>query len=175
MDFMDVADASSVDLDNDHSAKFEKTIGTKIFISDAKVDTADQAKLDYEKMKWVGGSCATNEISFTGGQKSDIDVTALCSQEQEVTNGLAAPAEVTLARNWTRDDGMLEELETAYDDNEVRAFKVIFPSGNGFQFLAEIRQSSWSVAVAGKVSASYTLRLRGRPKKILTTTANPTT
>jgi hypothetical protein len=57
---------------------------------------------------FLEAECATKEISYTGGQKSDIDVTTLCSTEQEQTNGLAAPAEMSISvtgwvmkpRNW---------------------------------------------------------------------------
>ena len=154
-----------------HTSIFEKSQGTEFYISDiamttipADVDAAVPSSTP--TYKWIPGACATNEISYQGGQKTDIDVTALCSDSQEVTNGLAAPAEVTLSRNWAGDEPMLAELEKADDNDEVRLYKVIFPSGNGFAFLAEIRQNSWSVATAGKVSASYTLRLRGKPHRI---------
>lgn len=160
-------------------AKFDKTIGSTFFMSDAPVDTIPTTQLaDVDDLittgitsgsttiKFVDGSCATNEISFQGGQKTDIDVTSLCSTEQEVTNGLAAPAEVTLTRNWTDDDDMLAHLEEASDKDQVRLYIVRFQSGNGFAFLAEIRQSSWSAATAGKVAATYTLRLRGGVKRV---------
>lgn len=119
---------------------------------------------------FVDGSCATNEISFTGGQKSDIEVTSLCSTEQEVTNGLAAPAEITVSRNWAPDDPMLKVLADAYNNNELRGFVVEFPgtvagvtSVSGYAFYAEVRQFTWSAATAGKVAATYTLRVRGKP------------
>lgn len=165
------------------SAIFDKTIGSTIFVSDAEVKVIPLAQLaDVDTLiksgitpasgttgttvKFIDGSCATNEISFQGGQKTDIDVTSLCSTEQEVTNGLAAPAEVTLTRNWADDDPMLAELEEASEKDEVRLYIVRFQSGNGFAFLAEIRQSSWSAATAGKVAATYTLRLRGGVKRV---------
>lgn len=83
-----------------------------------------------------------------------------------MVNGLAAPAELTLSRNWAADDPILEILEDAYNSDERHAFKVIFPSGNGYAFLAEVRQNSWSAATAGVVTASYTLRLKGKPQRI---------
>lgn len=152
---------------------YEKTQGTVIQITKLPFDdTADKilinGKID-TTLIWADGSCATNEISYQGGQKTDIDVTSLCSTQQEVTNGLAAPAELTLTRNWAENDPMLAELEEAYDLDQMRAFQVIFPSGNGFVFTAEVRQNSWSVATAGKVSASYTLRLRGNPIRVRST------
>lgn len=143
------------------SSKYEKTQGTKLSITDGPATEVDPIGAT-----WLEGQCATREISYTGGQKSDIDVTTLCSTEQEMTNGLAAPGELSLTRNWAADDPVLDELETAYENDELRAFKVTFPSGNGYSFLAEVRQNSWSVATAGVVSASYTLRLKGKPQRI---------
>jgi hypothetical protein len=40
----------------------------------------------------------------------DIDVTTLCSTEQEQTNGLAAPAEMSITRNWVGDEAAQEAL-----------------------------------------------------------------
>lgn len=41
-------------------------------------------------------SCTIKEIQFTGGQKQDIDVTTLCSTEQENINGLPSPSEISV-------------------------------------------------------------------------------
>lgn len=133
--------------------------------TNSSITTAMQASISAIG-DWIDGSCATSEIAFQGGQKTDVDVTSLCSTTQESFNGLASPAEITLTRNWAQDDLMLRQLEDADDKDEARAYCVIFPSGNGFVFMAEVRQNSWSVATAGKVSASYTLRLRGKPVRL---------
>lgn len=143
------------------SSKYEKTQGTKL-----SVTTNPATEVNPASATWLEGQCATKEISFTGGQKSDIEVTTLCSTEQEMTNGLAAPAEVSLTRNWAADDPLLDVLETAYNNDELHAFKITFPSGNGYGFLAEVRQNSWSISTASVVSASYTLRLKGKPQRI---------
>ena len=45
-------------------------------------------------------SCTIKEIQFTGGQKQDIDVTTLCSEEQENINGLPSPSEISLSGNF---------------------------------------------------------------------------
>lgn len=144
------------------SSKFEKTQGTKLSVTKEAATEVNPASA-----VWLEGNCATKEISFTGGQKSDIDVTSLCSTEQEMVNGLAAPAEVSLSRNWAATDPVLEVLEEAYNSDSLHAFKVTFPSGNGYAFLAEVRQNSWAVATAGVVSASYTLRLKGKPQRLV--------
>ncbi len=143
------------------SSQFERTQGTKFEVTDGPATEPNP-----KNASWLQGQCATREISYTGGQKSDIDVTTLCSTEQEMTNGLAAPAEATLSRNWAGSDPVLAALEQAYDGDELRAFRVTFPSGDGYAFLAEVRQNSWSIATAGVVSASYTLRLKGKPVRL---------
>ncbi len=68
------------------SSKYEKTQGTKISISKLPATEANPASAEFLPL-----ACAAKEIGYTGGQKSDIDVTTLCSTEQEMTNGLASP------------------------------------------------------------------------------------
>ncbi|ATG18033.1 phage tail protein [Providencia alcalifaciens] len=144
------------------SSKYEKTQGTKISISKLPATEANPTSAEFLPL-----ACAAKEISYTGGQKSDIDVTTLCSTEQEMTNGLASPGEITISGHWSPDEGQ-EALRTAYDNDAIHAFKVEFPSGNGYAFLAEVRQNSWSVATSGVVSASFTLRVKGKPVPIKT-------
>ncbi|MDT8208212.1 phage tail tube protein [Serratia marcescens] len=143
------------------TSKYEKTQGTKVSVS-----AAEPISVDDPNIVWLEAQCATKEISYTAGQKADIDVTTLCSEEQENTNGLPSPGEMTINRNWVGDEEAQESLLTAYETDERRAIKVVFPSGNGFVYLAEVRQNSWSAATSGVVSASYTLRLKGKPKRI---------
>lgn len=142
-------------------SKYEKTQGTLVSISSAPATSPNPVGAT-----WIDAQCATKEIGYTGGQKSDIDVTTLCSTEQEQTNGLAAPAEMTLSRNWAGSEAAQEALQTAYDNDEIRAIKVVFPSGNGFAYLCEVRQNSWSASTSGVVTASYTLRIKGKPERI---------
>ncbi|EHD8067057.1 major tail subunit, partial [Escherichia coli] len=54
-------------------------------------------------------------------------------------------------------------LRDAYDNDTVYAFKVQFPSGKGFKFLAEVRQHTWSSGTNGVVAATFSLRLKGKP------------
>lgn len=65
------------------SSNFERSQLTKIMISSAPVtaETLDSAS-------YLGLSCTIKEVQFTAGQKQDIDVTTLCSVEQENINGL---------------------------------------------------------------------------------------
>jgi len=144
------------------SSKYEKTQGTKINISENPATEPNPTGAT-----WQSINCSTKELSYTGGQKSDIDTTTLCSTEQEMTNGLAAPGEMTVSGNWSADEEGQNTLRTAYDTDTLHAFQVIFPSGNGYSFLAEVRQNSWSLGTAGVVTASFTLRIKGKPVPIV--------
>ncbi len=151
------------------TSKYEVTKGMTFAVSDAPV-TAEQFEaggFPTTGVKWLEAACATKEITYTGGQKGDIDVTTLCSTEQEQTNGLAAPAEMSISRNWVGDEEAQMALQTAYDNDELRALRVLFPSGNGYYVLVEVRQSSWGATTSSVVSATYSLRVRGKPKRIV--------
>ncbi|NCG55078.1 phage tail protein, partial [Serratia fonticola] len=143
------------------ASKHEKTQGTVISVSAGEASEANQAGIT-----WLAASCSIKELSFTGGQKADIDITTFCSDEQEMVNGLKAPSEMTIGKNWSGYDEAQESLMDAYDDDSKRAIRVVFPSGNGFAYLAEVRQNSWSAATSGIVTASYALRIKGKPQRI---------
>ncbi|WP_145491338.1 phage tail tube protein [Yersinia rohdei] len=148
---------------------YEKTQGTKVYVSAGVTSQPNPTSA-----VWLSAACATKEISFTGGQKADIDVTTLCSEEQETTNGLPAPSEMTISRNWSPDEEAQYSLYEAYETDTMRSIKVIFPSGNGYAYLAEVRQNSWSAGTSGVVSASFTLRIKGKPVRIAATDVSVT-
>ncbi|WP_272670928.1 phage tail tube protein [Providencia sp. PROV147] len=139
------------------TAKYEKSQGTKISISALPAEEVNPTSVTF-----IALSCSFKEISFTGGQKADIDVTAFCSEEQEMINGLPSPAEITINANFSADDEGQEVVRKAYDEDTKHSFKVVFPSGNGFAFLAEVRQHTWSAQTNGVVAATFTLRLKGK-------------
>ncbi|MDX7986698.1 phage tail protein [Xenorhabdus sp. 12] len=139
-------------------AKFERTLETSLSVSaDAATDATSTL------IKWVQIDTSVKEINYTGGQKSDIEVTTLGSREQEMINGLAAPAEITLSGHWTAEEEGQDILRLAYNTDQAYAFRVQFPSGHGYTFLAEVRQESWQAAANGIVNATFTLRMKGRP------------
>ncbi|MCW2485938.1 phage tail protein [Candidatus Symbiopectobacterium sp. NZEC127] len=143
------------------TALYEKSQKTVIRISSAPttlegINTATFLEL----------SCTIKEIQFTAGQKNDIDVTALCSDETENINGLPAPSEISLSGNFYRNAAQ-DALRDAYDNDTRYAFQVIFPSGNGFQFLSEVRQHTWSATTNSAVAATFSLRLKGKPTNIV--------
>lgn len=109
------------------SSNFERSQQTKVMISSAPVTAETLSSASFLEL-----SCTIKEVQFTAGQKQDIDVTTLCSTEQENINGLGAASEISM-------------------------------SGNGFTFMAEVRQHTWSVGTNGVVAATFSLRLKGKP------------
>ncbi|HBE9082978.1 TPA: Ig-like domain-containing protein [Serratia fonticola] len=143
------------------TSKHEKTKGTVISVSATEASEANPTGV-----AWLSASCSMRELSFTGGQKSDIEITTFCSDEQEMVNGLKAPSEMTINKNWSAYDTAQDSLMEADETDTRRAIKIVFPSGNGFAYLAEVRQNSWSAATNGVVSASFSLRIIGKPVRI---------
>lgn len=149
------------------TSKYEVTKGMTFAVSDAPVTAEDFNTSGFPGAGVTAGSGLCNKGDHLHWRsKGDIDVTTLCSTEQEQTNGLAAPAEMSITRNWVGDEAAQEALQTAYENDELRALRVVFPSGNGFYVLVEVRQSSWSAATSSVVGATYSLRVRGKPKRI---------
>ncbi|AYE16593.1 TPA: phage tail protein [Escherichia coli] len=142
------------------SALFERAQKTQVLITDVPVTIADLISATFLNL-----SCTIKQASFTAGQKQDIDVTTLCSDEQENINGLAAASEMSLSGNFFRNPAQ-DTLRTAYDTDAVYGFKIIFPSGNGFIFRAEVRQHTWDSQTNGVVAATFSLRLKGKPENI---------
>jgi len=142
------------------SSLYEKSQLTQVLISSLPATTETM-----ETATFISLSCTIKEVQFTGGQKQDIDVTTLCSEEQENINGLPAPSEISMSGNFYRNPAQ-DALRDAYDNDKSYAFQIIFPSGNGYKFLAEVRQHTWSSGTNGVVAATFSLRLKGKPKNI---------
>ncbi|WGY19604.1 phage tail protein [Klebsiella pneumoniae] len=70
------------------SALFERAQKTVVMITSVPVTSAE-----LDTATWLNLSCTIKQASFTAGQKNDIDVTTLCSDETEsmVTPVFATP------------------------------------------------------------------------------------
>ncbi|NCB58956.1 MAG: phage tail protein [Gammaproteobacteria bacterium] len=142
------------------SSLYEKSQGTKIQITSVPATPTTVGTATFLPLE-----CTLKEAQFTAGQKQDIDVTVLCSDEQENINGLAAASEMSLSGNFKENPGQAA-LRDAYDNDTVYGFRIIFPSGVGFHFFAEVRQHTWSSGTNGVVAATFALRLKGKPTRI---------
>lgn len=63
------------------SALFERAQKTVVMITSVPVTSAE-----LDTATWLNLSCTIKQASFTAGQKNDIDVTTLCSDETENIN-----------------------------------------------------------------------------------------
>jgi hypothetical protein len=89
-------------------------------------------------------------------------VTTLCSDETENINGLPAPSEMSLG-NFYRNPAQ-DALRTAYDNDGVYGFKVVFPSV--MASCSALKFVSIPAQTNGVVAATFSLRLKGKPTNI---------
>lgn len=139
------------------ASKYTLTKGSRLEVTKTPVDSTTPTSAT-----WLELGCLATEVSYTGGAKSDIEVTTLCSTEKEQTNGLPDPGEITLSGNWVPNDEAMEVLRTAYINDEIHAFRVVFPNGTGYAFLAEVRQESFTVSTDAILTGEFTLRMKGQ-------------
>lgn len=144
------------------TSKFEKTKGAKVAVSHAVAAAIG----DTDEADFVHFECTIKSANIGRGQKQDIDVTTWCSEEQENTNGLGAAGEVSFDALWVGDDEGQIILEDSYDNDSVHEYRITLPSGQGFTFLAEVRDIPIAIAVNAVVTSTYTLRTKGKVKRI---------
>ncbi|KFF50457.1 hypothetical protein GY26_01845 [Gammaproteobacteria bacterium MFB021] len=141
-------------------AKYQLTAGTSIGITDAAIETLE----DMATATLLEIGTTQKEVTYTGGQKQDVEVTVLLSDEQEMDNGLESPGELSLSGNWLPSDTGQMSLRAADADNSKRGIVLTFPSGNKSTMLVQVRQETWSVGVNGVASGGFTLRVKGKPQ-----------
>lgn len=143
-----------------NKSKYVVTKGTTVFVSKEAVETTVPKELTFLEL-----GCLGTEISYTGGAKSDIDVTTLCSTEKEQINGLPDPGEITFNGNWVPNDEAIDTLHEAYVDDSTHAFRLIFPDGTGYTWNGQVRQENFTVAPGDVIKGGFTIRMRGQLEK----------
>ncbi|MCB8889931.1 phage tail tube protein [Vreelandella malpeensis] len=141
-------------------AKYVLTAGTVVWVSAAAVDSIEDTVPSTDQKRI---STTAKEISYTGGQKSDLDMTVLESDEQEMENGLRAMGELTISGNWKPDDEGQDSLRAADADDSLRLMNIKFKSGSSVKLLVQVRQDSWQIAQNGVASGTFNLRVVGKP------------
>lgn len=105
--------------------------------------------------------CIGREISFQGGTASENDVTTLCSTAKEFRLGLQDAGTMSVTGHWKQGHEAHNAIRTAAQDKKTRLIVVEFEDGSIFKTLALVSQRSWSAAVDGVVTATYSFRLTG--------------
>ncbi|GKX58345.1 hypothetical protein SOASR031_06600 [Leminorella grimontii] len=138
------------------ASQFEKAQGTRV-----QITASPTTKEGMDTATYLNLNCTIKQVSFTAGQKQDLEITTLCSEEQENVNGLPGASEISMSGNFYRGPAQ-DALREAYDNDGTYGFKVIFPSGNGYSFLSEVRQHTWDAQTNGVVAATFSLRVKGK-------------
>lgn len=137
-------------------SKFTLTKGSRLEVTKETATTTNPASAT-----WLSLACLMTEVSYTGGAKSDIEITTLCSEEKEQTNGLADPGEITLSGNWVPNDEAMAVLRTAYANDTSLAFRLVLKDKSGYAFVAEVRQESFTISTDAVLTGEFTLRMKG--------------
>src|SRR3990172_9564879 len=107
--------------------------------------------------------CLSREITLQGGSSSEIDVTSLCSTAKEFRLGLEDAGSMNVTGHWLQSNAAHQAIKSAAADKAARGIEVTFSDGTTYRCLAFVQQRSWSAAVDGVVTATYTFRLTGAP------------
>lgn len=137
-------------------AKFHLTAGTSIGVTESAVSNIEA--VDSATLLEIGTT--QKEISYTGGQKQDVDVGVLLSEEEEMENGLESPGELSLSGNWFPSDEGQASLRAADADNTTRGLVLTFKSGATATMLVQVRQETWGVQKSGVATGGFTLRVK---------------
>lgn len=138
-----------------------KAQGTKVEVS--KTVSTD---LDDKTIVFVDLNTTSKTIQWQGGQSSEIDSTTLASEEKESEMGLPDPGEFSVDGNYSSDDEGQLILRAARRTGEKHIFRVTFRNGAQFLFVGMVRQHTWSAAVDGIVTATYSVRVSGSAKEV---------
>lgn len=105
--------------------------------------------------------CVGREIQYQSGTASEIDVTTFCSTAKEFRLGLDDPGQFTFNGHWVQRNAAHKVIAAAAIDKQPRLFIVEFADGSEFRATGFISQRSFSAAVDGVVTGSFTVRLTG--------------
>lgn len=106
-------------------------------------------------------SCVAREIQYQSGTAAEIDVTTFCSTAKEFRLGLDDPGQFTFNGHWVQTAAAHKVIRAAAVDKQPRLFIVVFPDGSEFRALGFVSQRSFSAAVDGVITGSFTIRLTG--------------
>lgn len=105
--------------------------------------------------------CMSREIQYQSGTAAEIDVTTFCSTAKEFRLGLDDPGQFTFNGHWVQSAAAHKVIRAAANDKLSRLFVVVFADGSEFRALGFVSQRSFSAAVDGVVTGSFTVRLTG--------------
>jgi predicted secreted protein len=129
--------------------------------SSIRFTTNVQSAIPFTAPVYVILDCIGREIQMQGGSSTEIDTTSFCSTAKEFRLGLGDSGSMSINGFWKQGHEAHNLLRTAGRDKQIRGIEVTFEDYSTWRGLFMVQQRSFSMAVDGVVSASYTLRLTG--------------
>lgn len=131
--------------------------GTTLRVSVTSVDTTEPSPMP----PMASLDCIGREIQYQSGSANEIDTTTFCSTGKEFRLGLEDPGQFTFNGHWVQTTPAHAVIRAAAIDKKSRLFIVTFEDGSTFAALGFVSQRSFSAAVDGVVTGSFTIRLTG--------------
>jgi hypothetical protein len=129
--------------------------------SSIRLTSNAQTAIPFTAPSYVTLDCIGREIQLQGGTSPEIDTTSFCSTAKEFRLGLPDAGTMTIQGFWKQGHAAHTVLRTAGVDKLTRGMEITFEDFSTVRVLFSVQQRSFSMAVDGVVSASYTLRLTG--------------
>ena len=129
--------------------------------SSIRLTTNEQTAIPFTAPAYVTLDCIGREIQLQGGTSPEIDTTSFCSTAKEFRLGLPDAGTMTIQGFWKQGHAAHTALRDAARDKLTRGMEITFEDFSTVRVLFSVQQRSFSMAVDGVVSASYTLRLTG--------------
>lgn len=140
------------------AGKFESALGMTLGMTATKQLDATAPDLIYIDLGDV-----IKDLDMQGGQKDEHETTTLASQAKEYTGGLSDSGTLNLTGNFAPGAASHDAMMAAEADGDLRAFCATLKSGRRVRWLAFVKQYTWKAAAGGVLSATYQLKLSGRP------------
>lgn len=136
--------------------------GTTLQVSVDPVDTTTPSPMP----EMASLDCTAREIQYQSGTANEIDVTTFCSTAKEFRLGLDDPGQFTFNGHWVQTSEAHAVIRQGALDKQSRLFVVTFEDGSTFSALGFVSQRSFSAAVDGVVTGSFTIRLTGAVSEV---------
>ena len=105
--------------------------------------------------------CITKQIQYQPGNKTEIDITTLCSTAKEFLLGLKDPGTLTFTGFYKSAHPGFKVLKQGDKDSKSRLYTITFPDQTIIKVLGYVQAIPWSTAAEGVVDMTATIRLTG--------------
>jgi hypothetical protein len=106
--------------------------------------------------------CLGKNVAVTGGSKTEVQVSSMCSGSAEYRMGVPDAGTLVIGGFWKIGHPAHQAILQADKDRKPRLVLVTFSDATTWRCLAIVTQRSWSAAVDDVINATYTFKLTGQ-------------